>query len=189
MRANRHIGLVLLMSAMVCCSCAQSVKGKTDSGTPTATVEASQADAAPVVGHAAPAFSLVNLDGETVSLADFRGKKVLLNFWATWCPPCQAEVPELVSMYAELQQAGYEIIAVDVLEDSETVAGFVQEKGMAFPVLLDTSGQVGRAYQVSGIPTSFFIDEEGIVRVVHVGGLTQDSMRTRMAEVEANKGQ
>jgi peroxiredoxin len=109
-------------------------------------------------------FELPDLVGAPVALRDFRGKRVLLNFWATWCGPCRYEIPHMVELYDEIYDQGFEIVAVNLGEDTNRVAAFVRRFDMRFPVLLDRRLQVASAYHVRGIPTSIFLDEQGIIR-------------------------
>ncbi len=122
------------------------------------------------VGNLAPAFELRDLDGETVSLSGLRGSPVMLNFWATWCPPCRAEMPYLQEIYDEWTSQGLVLLAINLRESSSEVRGFMQSNGLSFPVLLDSTGSVGTKYNVSGIPTTFFIDKDGIIQAMRVGG-------------------
>lgn len=114
-------------------------------------------------GDVAPEFQLTTLDGETTILGEHRGQRVLLNFFASWCEPCRAEMPG-VQLQAE-KHAGHEwvVLGVDVMETRETAAAFRDELGLTFPILLDEIGWVTRLYQVTGTPTSLFIDREGVV--------------------------
>jgi peroxiredoxin len=121
----------------------------------------------------APDFTLTSLDGQTIQLSDLRGRPVLLNFWATWCPACRTELPALQAAY---ERYGEQVVflAVDVKESRDTVASFVSQFGLTFPVLLDEQGQVSdRLYQVRGIPTSLFIAPDGVVSARHIGPLTE----------------
>jgi thiol-disulfide isomerase/thioredoxin len=131
----------------------------------------------PQAGAEAYDFELTDLQGNTVSLSDFRGKKVLLNFWATWCGPCRAEIPHMTRLYGELRDEDFEIVAVNLREDAAKVATFAEQFDMTFPVLLDPTGRVGSAYYVRGIPTSIFLDEQGVIQTVHVGTLTDEMLR------------
>jgi peroxiredoxin len=119
--------------------------------------------------NAAPAFTLQNLAGRDISLKNYRGKIVLLNFWATWCPPCRSEMPSMEKLYRELEGSAFEMLAVDLQESPEQVRRFVESNGYSFPVLLDTTGRTGAAYQVSGIPTTYIIDKDGNVLASTVG--------------------
>lgn len=131
----------------------------------------------PKAGIEAYDFTLNNLDGEPVTLSDLRGKKVMLNFWASWCGPCRIEIPHMIEVYDEYHEDGLEIVAVNLREPPETVAEAVEALDMPFTILLDEKGEVGRAYYVRGIPTSVFINEEGIIEAVHVGSLNEELLR------------
>ena len=106
-------------------------------------------------------FELENLAGKKVKLSSFTGKVVVLNFWATWCPPCRAEIPSLQALYDKLGKLGFEIVAVDLQEDKAKVAAFAKTNKMTFPILLDLQGAVGSTYGASAIPTSYVIDRRG----------------------------
>jgi len=114
-------------------------------------------------------FVLTTLLGEDRSLADYRGKVVFLNFWATWCPPCREEMPSMQVLYDELSDEGLEIVAVNVLEAEDIVAEFVEEHGFTYPVLLDRDGRVSLRYSVRAFPTSYVIDRNGNVIAVRPG--------------------
>ena len=109
----------------------------------------------------APDFTLADLDGADISLRSYKGKVVLLNFWATWCPPCRAEMPSIEEMYGELKDRKFEILAVDVQESLATVKDFIEENEYTFPILLDTNGSVGAVYGARSIPTTYLIDTNG----------------------------
>ena len=114
-------------------------------------------------------FTLQDLTGRQNSLSAFEGRVVLLNFWATWCGPCRAEVPSMEQLYRELKDQGFSIVAINSQEPAEQVASFVQEMGMSFPVLLDSLGKVGATYGVRAIPTTYIIDPEGAILARMVG--------------------
>ena len=152
--------------------------------TPTNTVIAvPERPVPPRPGAEALAFTLPDLQGKAVSLDDFRGKIVLLNFWATWCGPCRIEIPLMISAYEEYRDQGLEIVAVNMREHPDRVTRFVSDFEMPFPVLLDQSGQIAQSYFVRGIPTSVFLDEEGIIRAVHIGFLTESALRNYVVEM------
>lgn len=113
------------------------------------------------VGNKAPDFELKTLTGDTVKLSDYKGKKVMLNFWATWCPPCKAEMPEMQKYY-ESNKENVEILAVN-MDTNNDVAGFVKNGGYTFPILLDEKNDVNKDYGIVSIPTTFFIDEQGVI--------------------------
>jgi peroxiredoxin len=124
------------------------------------------------VGKPAPDFQLPNLEGQPISLSDFRGKPVLLNFWATWCGPCVFEMPFIQSIFEESSDTGLVILAVNIGEAPPTVRDFIQSGNFSFPVLLDTSQDVALEYNVRGIPTTFLIDKNGIIQVIKVGAFS-----------------
>ena len=114
------------------------------------------------IGQPAPEFTLTDLAGGTQRLSDYRGKGVLLNFWATWCVPCRTEMPSMERAYRALREKGVTILAVSLDAGSQApVEAFVKEFGFTFPILLDSSGASSRAYRVFGLPTSFLIDWNG----------------------------
>jgi len=108
-------------------------------------------------------FVLELLSGGERALDDYRDKVVLLNFWATWCPPCREEMPSMQTLYDELADEGLEILAVNVSEEPDVVANFIEENGYSFPVLLDREGRVQLRYSVRAIPTTFVVDRDGSV--------------------------
>lgn len=121
-------------------------------------------------GKPAPDFVLRDVNDNLVRLSDFRGKTVVLNFWATWCAPCRAEMPDLQAIYEQrLPDNDFVVLAVDLEESRGPVEDFIDEFGLTFPVAFDSSGSVARHYGVIGLPDSFFIDSEGIVREVILG--------------------
>jgi peroxiredoxin len=133
------------------------------------------------IGELAPDFELETLDGKKVKLSDFRGKKVILNFWATWCPPCKAEIPHMQKYYEKFaKEDNFEIVAVNLTSQQEKVKyvkKFVKTYEMTFPVLLDTEGEQMRTYEIYTIPTTYFLDTKGIIQKKVIGPVDQDSMR------------
>ena len=123
----------------------------------------------PEIGKTAPDFTLKGLDGQEVSLSDFRGKPVLLNFWATWCGPCRLEMPFLQEIYEKWNGKGLVLLAVNLQEDQGTVEDFIDGAGYTFPVLLAPGNQVPLSYNIRGIPATFFIDADGVIRDIKVG--------------------
>jgi len=130
------------------------------------------AKALPRAGFYAPDFTLQTLGGDTITLSDLRGQAVIINLWASWCPPCKAEMPALQRVYEEYSSAGMTILAVNATNQDDLNAAdqFVQENGLSFPVLLDTDGRVSRSYELRSLPTTFFVDPDGIIQEVVVGG-------------------
>jgi peroxiredoxin len=138
------------------------------------------APGAAAVGRPAPDFTLADLDGNQVSLSDFRGKTVFINFWATWCPPCREEMPAIEALYQQYEDKDVVVLGVDILETEGEVRQFVEEGGYSWTFVMDTTGEVTNSYQVVAIPTSFFIDKEGIIRAVSVGAMTKGAMEARL---------
>jgi peroxiredoxin len=139
-------------------------------------------EAAPVIGHPAPDFTLTDLDGNTIRLRDFRGKVVFLNFWAIGCPPCRIEMPAMEEVYQEYKDKDVVIIGVDLGEYRGSVRSFVEENDYSWTFVIDTYGQVAWAYLITGIPTSFFIDKGGIIRSLQVGAMSRTAMEAKLAE-------
>ena len=123
---------------------------------------------APQVGKLAPEFQLPSLDGQVVSLEELRGRPVMLNFWATWCSPCIGEMPHIQAAYEEYA-ADLVILAIYIGDSQSQVEDFMQQNKLSFPVMLDEDAGVAEMYNVRGIPTTVFIDRDGVIRVMKVG--------------------
>ena len=137
---------------------------------------------APMEGFLAPDFELTTLDGERITLSELRGQAVLVNFWASWCPPCRSEMPAMQQVYSDFGADGFVILAVNSTHQDRLadVEGFGAERNLTFPILLDQDGQVSARYQVRSLPTSFFIDPDGIIQEVVIGGpMAEALLRTR----------
>jgi len=142
--------------------------------------------AAPQQGFLAPDFNLLTTTGESVKLSDYRGQAVLINLWATWCPPCRAEMKSIDKIYKEYKDQGLVVLAVNMTyqDDASKVMPFVTEEGLTFPILLDESGDVGNAYQIRSLPSSFFIGRDGAIHEVVIGGpMAEALLRTRVEEI------
>lgn len=124
----------------------------------------------------APALRLEDLDEVEVDLADLRGRLVLVNFWATWCPPCRREMPSMERLYQALKDQGLTVVAVDVGEDPDTIFAFTGQldPSPTFPMLVDPDGKTAEAWGVLGLPTSFVVDPEGRIVMRAVGGTEFD---------------
>ncbi len=128
----------------------------------------------------APDFTLSSLQGEEIRLSEMRGQVVLVNFWATWCPPCRFEMPAMQEVYETYRKRGFVILAVNFKEDEAQVRSFVDEFRLTFPVLLDKSGNVAAQYRVVGLPSSYFVDAKGRVQAVRVGAMDKEYMETQV---------
>ncbi len=150
----------------------------------TAAGQAPPPSVAPIAGHVAPDFTLTDLQGRSVTLSSLRGRPVFINFFASWCPPCKTETPDLVSLY---QRYGKHVrfIGVD-MTPGDTLAGvhyYVKAFGVPYPVLLDRTGAVETAYGVIDIPTSFFINSSGVIMSRIVGLMSPAMMHARFAKL------
>ena len=138
------------------------------------------------VGEPAPDFALAAPDGEVMRLSDFRGQTVVLNFWATWCGPCRAEMPELQRVYEERSAAGdLVVLAVNVQESAGAVEAFFEEFELTFPTVLDAQGEVTEEYGLLGLPGTFFIDADGVLRSRVLGPVLGDLLATGVAAADA----
>ncbi len=135
-------------------------------------------------GRAAPGFRLANLEGEAVELTDFRGSYVLLNFWATWCPPCRAEIPDLEAFQEEASGDGWTVVGINQQERAEDAAGFLDQFDVSYPQLLDLNGEVSNGYRIGlGMPITFVLDPQGVILRVHVGPFDLDGLRALKTEL------
>ncbi len=120
----------------------------------------------------APDFSFPGLDGKKVRLSDYKGKVVLVNIWATWCPPCVDEMPSMEKLYRKFKEQNFEILAVSIDESgSKAVAPFMKKNRLTFPALIDSDGTIKSAYRIAAIPESFIIDKQGVLVKKIVGPL------------------
>lgn len=120
----------------------------------------------------APEFTLPDMDGEEHALSEFRGKVVMLNFWATWCPPCRREMPSMQRLYEKYREQGLVVVAVNQFEDPDLVFEFTGRLSLepTFPILFDRESRVSEQYKVRGLPTTYLIDREGTIRYQAIGG-------------------
>jgi peroxiredoxin len=139
----------------------------------------------PLVGGPAPEITLKDLQGQDVRLSDLRGKIVLLNFWATWCKPCKEEMPAMQASYDKLRGQGFVVLAVNELEDTDRVIEHIRTHGHTFPVVMDHDNVVANRYGVVGLPVSFLVDRQGIVREQIFGSLLTEE---RIAELVRRYG-
>ena len=190
--------LALACAALIAAACGNG--GTEPAATETATAPARAAtigllDDLPLeVDQPAPDFFLRTLNGRSVRLSDYRGKTVVLNFWASWCPPCRREMPDFQTLWEERGPSGPDdlvILAVNLLPEDTIAAaeGFVDEFGLTFPILLDTSrGEVSQRYGVQALPATFFIDRDGIVRTTALGSVFGHLLEVGVADADTAGG-
>jgi len=138
---------------------------------------------APQVSFLSPDFKLQSVGGDEIVLSELRGKVVLLNFWGSWCPPCKEEMPTMQKVYRDYQDKGFAILAVNAAfqEKPGASAAFLANNLLDFTILLDTDGEVSRQYQVHAFPTSYFIDSDGVIQEIVIGGpMAEALLRTRI---------
>jgi len=131
-------------------------------------------------GALAPDFLLGTLDGGELLLSDFRGRPLVVNFWATWCRPCRKEIPQFVAAYDRFKDQGLVIIGVNLQESKSIVQSYADDFGMKFPIAIDRNGEVAKRYRLLGLPTTFFIDRQGVVRSVFAGPFLERSRGTNV---------
>jgi len=142
----------------------------------------------PQVGGPAPSIQAETLKGETVSLNDYRGKVVLLTFWATWCEPCKKEMPEIQAAYERYEKDGLAVLAVNFGEKLDTASSFAHHGKLTFPILLDRRANIAERFGVVSLPVTFFIDQDGIIQERVVGGtLTVQSIDEIFKRVQKNQ--
>jgi thiol-disulfide isomerase/thioredoxin len=156
-----------------------------------APVVASEISAIPIginKGELAPNFEGITLDGESITLADLRGKTVLINVFASWCGPCQLEAPHLTNVYAELGGDEVVFIGLNLEEKPEDVAAFKEKFGWKFPLVLNEDGAItDKIFTPIGLPTSWFIDPQGVIQYVHAGPITEEMFRQAIVDIQAGR--
>ncbi len=153
-KSQRGISLVLWMVLLLLLGCEQT---KSKQSIPKSIPEG------PRVGFRAPGFAVPTLDGQSQSLVDYRGKVIMINFWATWCIPCRVEMPSMENLYEKYRGKGFEILAVSGGESRSVVQPFIENLKLSFPILLDEQFEVHDKYQVSAIPSTFLVDKSGVI--------------------------
>ena len=132
------------------------------------------------VGKPLGDFSLSDINGQTVHLSDYRGKVVLVNAWATWCPPCKAEMPDLNAYYQAHQANGFMLLAINAGDPASDAAAFASQKGLAFPVLLDPNTRLLNSLGIHSFPTSILVGTDGVVKAIHVGMFTPQALEAEI---------
>jgi peroxiredoxin len=145
-------------------------------------------DVSPKEGALAPDFLLERLDAGELRLSDFRGRPVVLNFWATWCAPCRKEIPQFVDAYDRYETEGLIVIGLNLQEGKSIVGRYAEDFGMNFPIAIDRDGEVGDRYRLLGLPTTFFIDRDGVISSVFTGPFQEKAGDTEVrGAIEENE--
>jgi peroxiredoxin len=187
-RTSRYGTLVvLLVTAALVAGGMWLVNGRGASGSATlangataVTIPGKSTVPAPKIGAPAQDFSVTTIDGEKVSLSQFRGKPVWIVFGASWCAGCQAEVPDIEAAYKEYGPKGLVILGVNITEGSDAVRDYAKRVGITFPMAADPESAVADAYRVSAIPAHFFVDKDGVLREIRQGSVSADTITTSM---------
>ncbi|MBV8638346.1 MAG: TlpA family protein disulfide reductase [Candidatus Eremiobacteraeota bacterium] len=162
----------VIFTALVLAACSSGTHTNTQTGS---------APARAKVGAQAPAFDEATVEGTTLSMAQLRGKPVYLNFFATWCPPCNEEAPDVSAVQQQFKGDGLQVVGVDILEDKSKAQKFVDQHRLSYPAVVD-SGTLRDAYNINGMPVHVFIDRTGVVRKIEIGELSKAEM---IADVKA----
>lgn len=136
------------------------------------------------IGQKAPDFILTDMNGEQHRLSDYEGQGVFLNFWGTYCKPCEREMPYMDNQYKQFKDKGVQVLAVNVSESELSVNKFIDRLNLSFPVVIDKNGQVQTAYGIGALPATFMIDKEGNVVKYHTGQLTEAMIKDLMEQVK-----
>jgi peroxiredoxin len=152
------------------------------------TLTATASGPAPRVGQVAPDFAVRDIDGNLHKLSDFRGRPVWINFWASWCPPCRAENPDIQAVYDANRAAGLVVLGIAIGEEDSTVRGYAGRAGLTYTIGLDGGTDIAAAYRIVGIPTHFFIDKDGVLREWRIGSISKETMETKVSEIMASSG-
>lgn len=135
-------------------------------------------------GKEAPDFALKDLAGNVVRLSNLKGKPVLVNFWATWCPPCKEEMPAIEKAYQKYRDLGWVFLGLDMKEDAATVSKFVKDGKYSWTFLLDSDGHAAASYLVTGVPESYLVDRNGLVQDFKIGGMSYQEFDSKLAKIK-----
>ncbi|MFC5701513.1 peroxiredoxin family protein [Cohnella faecalis] len=180
MKRLRHWSVLVLAAGLIFLVLFQSLSDNRTKASRAQSAPAREAEEAPEIGYLAPSFSLAGIDGSLYKWRQFRGKPVVLNFWASWCGPCKDEAPSFVKLH-DTYKKELTIIAINLTAaDSEKSAReFADEYGFSFPVLLDKDGSVAKRYKIRPIPSTFFIDKDGYIVDGVLGSLGAEDLKIR----------
>lgn len=137
-------------------------------------------------GNAAPDFELSDLEGNPVKLSDFQGKVVMVNFWATWCPPCRIEMPHMQKFYEDYESKDVVILGVNLTpteQNEEAIKPFVEEQKLTFPIVLDPAGEAMLTYQVVAYPTTYLLDSKGVIQEKFRGAINYEIMEDAVSKI------
>lgn len=187
--ARLFVALALLVAALLVAGCGSAASDEVvATGLPNlaeaTTRGVNNANRGLEPGQFAPDFAMQYADGTRSLLSDWQGQPVVLNFWATWCAPCREEMPEFVAVHDQYKDDGLVIVGVNAQETASQAAQFMGEYGMAFPVVLDTRGDVQQLYNVRGLPTTVFIDRDGRIVDRWAGLLDRQLLEEYLAEMQ-----
>lgn len=171
----KKVMAVIVLISLLTVAMIQAMDKKTESKNESKSLETSLQTDGLQIGAKAPDFELKALTGDKVKLSSLKGKKVMLNFWATWCPPCKEEMPEMEQFYKEGHQ-DIVILAVNI-DPHMDVKGFVDTNGITFPILLDKDDLVNENYKILSIPTTYFIDRRGMIQSKYIGAMNQEIIK------------
>ncbi len=186
---SRRGGLSVLVLALLagillisCSSAAREIGGSVPAGNDASS--SGNLASAPRPGHPAPEFTVQDINGKAISLSDFRGRPVLINFWTTWCPPCRAEMPDIEKVYQKYKDKSLVVLGISVGEDRETVAKYLEKGGFSWIFLVDQIGETfTMRYRGAAFPSSFFVDKDGIIQDVSIGALNEKGLETKLEKI------
>ncbi len=179
-------GILMLVVSLVVLTAAGCMGGNRNfaPGTEAGATSGDPANTARWAGKEAPNFALKDLNGNIVQLSDLRGKPVLINFWATWCPPCKEEMPYIERAFQKYKDQGWVFLGLDMKEDAATVSKFVKDGKYSWTFLLDSEGHAANSYLVTGVPESYLVDRNGLVQDFKIGGMTYQEFDSKLSKIK-----